>query len=86
MFELKENVRVLCYTVICFRFILELANHSTYYKYLRLFTYLIMLCLCCNIVFSFLGILENKFYVAQNQYEEWINDWEDYINTERYGE
>lgn len=61
MENLAAEVRRLVYTVICFQCMIQLTEGSVYQKYLKLFSYLLTMCICCNVVFSFVGQVENSF-------------------------
>lgn len=61
MEELAMEVRRLVYTVICFQCLIQLTEGSAYQKYLKLFSYLLTMCICCNVVFSFVGQVEKGF-------------------------
>ncbi len=50
---LAAEVRRLVYTVICFQCLIQLTEGSAYQKYLKLFSYLLTMCICCNVVFTF---------------------------------
>lgn len=77
MEALKQDVRLFVYTLICFQCILQLAAGSTYYRYIKLFSYLITLCICCNMIFSAIEHIEDQIPRAQSQYEQWIKQWEE---------
>lgn len=82
MNELMISVRKLVFTAICLRCMLALFTESQYYRYLKYFSYLLMLCIACNIIFTFLGILKINVNMAQANYEDWIKEWGDYMNAE----
>lgn len=55
MENLAVEVRRLVYTVICFQCLIQLTEGSGYQKYLKLFSYLLTMCICFNVVFFFCG-------------------------------
>lgn len=75
MENLAEDVRRLVYTVICFQCLIQLTEGSVYQKYLKLFSYLLTMCICCNVVFSFVGQIENSFSEADLLYSRWEKEW-----------
>lgn len=72
---LAMEIRKLVYTVICFQCLLQLTEGSTYQKYLKLFSYLLTMCICCNVIFSFMGQVEAGFREADKIYAEWEKKW-----------
>ena len=72
---LAAEVRRLVYTVICFQCLIQLTEGSVYQKYLKLFSYLLTMCICCNVVFSFVGQVENSFSRADQLYSRWEKEW-----------
>lgn len=75
MENLAAEVRCLVYTVICFQCLIQLTEGSAYQKYLKLFSYLLTMCICCNVVFSFIGQVENSFSRADQLYSRWEKEW-----------
>lgn len=75
MENLAVEVRRLVYTVICFQCLIQLTEGSGYQKYLKLFSYLLTMCICFNVVFSFVGQVENSFSQADKLYERWEQEW-----------
>lgn len=75
MESLAAEVRRLVYTVICFQCLIQLTEGSVYQKYLKLFSYLLTMCICCNVVFSFIGQVENSFSRADQLYSRWEKEW-----------
>jgi len=75
MENLAVEVRRLVYTVICFQCLIQLTEGSSYQKYLKLFSYLLTMCICFNVVFSFVGQVENTFSQADKLYERWEQEW-----------
>lgn len=78
---LAAQVRRLVYTVICFQCLIQLTEGSVYQKYLKLFSYLLTLCICCNVIFSFLGQVENSFSEADQLYSRWEKEWREMTET-----
>lgn len=83
---LAMEVRRLVYTVICFQCLIQLTEGSVYQKYLKLFSYLLTLCICCNVVFSFAGQMENNFSDADALYDKWEQEWKEMIRTDEVDE
>ena len=75
MENLAVEVRRLVYTVICFQCLIQLTEGSGYQKYLKLFSYLLTMCICFNVVFSFVGQVENSFSQGDKLYERWEQEW-----------
>ena len=69
------ELRKLVYVVICFQCLLQLTEGSAYQKYLKLFSYLLTMCICCNLIFSFAGNMEASFYEADKLYLKWEQEW-----------
>ncbi len=80
---LAAEVRRLVYTVICFQCLIQLTEGSVYQKYLKLFSYLLTMCICCNVVFSFVGQVENSFSRADQLYSRWEKERREMTETER---
>lgn len=74
---LATEVRRLVYTVICFQCLIQLTEGSVYQKYLKLFSYLLTMCICCNVIFSFVGQVENSFSEADQLYSRWEKEWQE---------
>ena len=83
---LAMEVRRLMYTVICFQCLIQLTEGSAYQKYLKLFSYLLTMCICCNVIFSFAGQVENQFSEADQLYERWEKEWREMTASERIDE
>lgn len=75
MENMAVEVRRLVYTVICFQCLIQLTEGSGYQKYLKLFSYLLTMCICFNVIFSFVGQVENSFSEADKLYERWEREW-----------
>ena len=80
---LAAEVRRLVYTVICFQCLIQLTEGSVYQKYLKFFSYLLTMCICCNVVFSFVGQVEHSFSRADQLYSRWEKEWREMTETER---
>lgn len=78
MEQIAEEVRKLIYTVICFQCLLQLTTGNAYHKYLKLFSYLLTLSICCGIIFSFAGKVEESLDKADVLYENWLEEWRKY--------
>ena len=83
---LAMEVRRLMYTVICFQCLIQLTEGSAYQKYLKLFSYLLTMCICCNVIFSFAGQVENQFSEADQLYERWEKEWREMTASGRIDE
>lgn len=83
---LAMEVRRLMYTVICFQCLIQLTEGSAYQKYLKLFSYLLTMCICCNVIFSFAGQVENQFSEADQLYNRWEKEWREMTEADRIDE
>ena len=83
---LAMEVRRLMYTVICFQCLIQLTEGSAYQKYLKVFSYLLTMCICCNVIFSFAGQVENEFSEADQLYERWEKEWREMTESDRIDE
>ena len=83
---LAMEVRRLMYTVICFQCLIQLTEGSAYQKYLKVFSYLLTMCICCNVIFSFAGQVENEFSEADQLYERWEQEWREMTASDRIDE
>ena len=75
MEEIALRVRTFVYTMICFQCLIQLSAGNSFYKYLKLFSQLLALCICCNIFFSFLGMVDDGWQQADRIYEQWEAQW-----------
>lgn len=75
MDALATEARKLIYTIICFQCLLQLTEGSSYQKYLKLFSYLLTLCICCTIVFNYIGQVEESLVEADRLYDDWEKEW-----------
>lgn len=82
MEQLEMEIRRLVYTVICFQCLVQLTEGSVYRKYIKVFSYLLTMYICCSVIFSFAGQLENSFNEAEELYSEWEREWRDMIKTD----
>lgn len=83
MENLAVEVRRLVYTVICFQCLIQLTEGSGYQKYLKLFSYLLTMCICFNVIFSFMGQVENNFSKADKLYDRWEQEWKKMTETDQ---
>ena len=75
MEELALRVRIFVYTMICFQCLIQLTAGNSFHKYLKLISQLLALCICCNMFFSFLGIVDDGWEQADKVYEQWQVQW-----------
>lgn len=75
MEQLATQMRVLIYTVICFQCLLQITQGSIYQKYLKLFMYLLTLCICCQILTNFVDKLRNDWVGVDYASTEWMQKW-----------
>ena len=75
MEQLVTQMRVLIYTVICFQCLLQITQGSIYQKYLKLFMYLLTLCICCQILTNFVDKLRNDWVGVDYASTEWMQKW-----------
>ena len=75
MEQLVTQMRVLIYTVICFQCLLQITQGSIYQKYLKLFMYLLTLCICCQILTNFVDKLRNDWVGVDYASTEWMHKW-----------
>ena len=75
MEQLATQMRVLIYTVICFQCLLQITQGSIYQKYLKLFMYLLTLCICCQILTNFVDKLRNDWVGVDYASTEWMQTW-----------
>lgn len=76
MEELAIEVRAFVYAMICFQCLIQIFAGSSFYKYLKFVSRLLAVCICCNIVFSFLGVIEDGCIQADKVYKEWEMQWQ----------
>ena len=75
MEQLVTQMRVLIYTVICFQCLLQITQGSIYQKYLKLFMYLLTLCICCQILTNFVDKLRSDWLGVDYASTEWMQKW-----------
>ena len=75
MEQLVTQMRVLIYTVICFQCLLQITQGSIYQKYLKLFMYLLTLCICCQILTNFVDKLRKDWVGVDYASTEWMQKW-----------
>ena len=75
MEQLVTQMRVLIYTVICFQCLLQITQGSIYQKYMKLFMYLLTLCICCQILTNFVDKLRNDWVWVDYASTEWMQNW-----------
>ena len=75
MEQLFTQMRVLIYTVICFQCLLQITQGSIYQKYLKLFMYLLTLCICCQILTNFVDKLRSDWLGVDYASTEWMQKW-----------
>ena len=75
MEQLVTQMRVLIYTVICFQCLLQITQGSIYQKDLKLFMYLLTLCICCQILTNFVDKLRNDWVWVDYASTEWMQNW-----------
>ena len=75
MEQLATQMRVLIYTVICFQCLLQITQGSIYQKYLKLFMYLLTLCICCQILTNFVDKLRSDWLGVDYAGTEWVQKW-----------
>jgi len=73
---LSAQLRSLVYVVIWFTCLLQLTQGSPYQRYLKLFSYLLVLSICTNLLLSAVGSARNGVAQADRLYEEWLRQWQ----------
>lgn len=76
MKEFMNEVRVLVYTIICIQCLLQFVSGGTYKKYLKLFTGLLVVCLCCSIIFSVVSSVQIYAKEMKDFEELWEEQWD----------
>ena len=77
MEQISGEVRNLVYVVICFQCLLQITEGSSYQKYLKFFSYMLTLCICCRILLSFSGEVTQDWLQADKICEAWQKDWKE---------
>lgn len=67
---ISGEVRTFVYTLICIQCLLQLKTGSAYQKYLRLFSCLLSLSMCCGILFSIIKQIDISWERADAIYQE----------------
>lgn len=80
---LAAEVRRLVYTVICFRCLLQLTEGCGYQKYLKFFSYLLTLCICCSVILSFADQVGKYMGETDQMYAEWEEQWKEVIQGDQ---
>ncbi|MBE5877583.1 MAG: hypothetical protein E7290_11940 [Lachnospiraceae bacterium] len=70
-----DEVRVLVYTIICLECLLQFVSGSSYQKYLKMFTGLLVVCLCGSVVFSAVSSIQNYKLEMKSFEELWEEHW-----------
>lgn len=70
-------MKKLVYTIICFKCILQITEGSPYQKYIKLFANLLILCICCTMLFSLVGQIEDSVADADQIYKGIEKQWQD---------
>lgn len=86
MEQLTMEIRKLVYTVICFQCLLQLTTGSAYHRYLKLFSYFLTMCICCSVIYSFVGQLEESMISAQQVYDAFEYEWGGLTDIDRIRE
>lgn len=76
MSEFAQGLRSFVYTVICMECLLQLTSGNSYHRYMKLFTYVLIVCLSCHMIFSVVNQIEEKTQSMDKMYEEWLEQWE----------
>lgn len=77
MKELAAQVRTFVYTMILFQCLIQLASGSSFYRYLKLFSQLLAVSICCHFLVSFFGVIDSGWEQADKIYEAWEAQWSD---------
>lgn len=65
-----SGLKVVVCGVLCIQFLLSLLEGSSFHKYVKLFGYLIIMYMCCSLIFSVFSKLPEGAGVALEQMEE----------------
>lgn len=76
MSEFTQSLRSFVYTAICMECLLQLTSKNSYHRYMKLFTYILMVCMSCNMIFAMVNQIEEKTSHMDHMYEEWLEQWE----------
>ena len=75
MEQLAGQMRTLIYTMICFQCLLQITQGSSYQKYLKFISYLLTVCICCQIILTFSGRIKEEWFSADVISQQWSNAW-----------
>lgn len=77
MSEFTQGLRSFVYTVICMECLLQMTSQNSYHRYMKLFTYILIVCMSCNMIFAVMNQIEEKALHMDRMYEEWLEQWEE---------
>ena len=77
MSEFGQSLRAFVYAVICMECLLQLTSKNSYYKYMKLFAYILIVSLSCRMLFSIVNEIDDVSQNANQMYEEWMKQWEE---------
>lgn len=77
MNEFAQSLRAFVYTVICIECLLQLTSGNVYHRYMKLFGYILIMCVSCNMIFGVLNQVEEKTRHMDEMYKEWLEQWEE---------
>lgn len=69
------QVRALVYTVICFQCLIQLMAGSPYQRYLKLFSYLLIVSLSVNTILLVGNQFMQNIKQVDSLYEIWVEQW-----------
>jgi hypothetical protein len=78
-FKGELYLKKLVYTIICFKCILQITEGSPYQKYIKLFSQLLILCMCCGVIAQTIGNFKKTYEVFD---ERWNNITSVILNEE----
>lgn len=65
-----NKLKVLVCGVLCIQFLLSLLEGSSFHKYVKLFGYLIIMYMCCSLIFSVLHKLPESTEKMIKEFEQ----------------
>lgn len=71
-----SDIRVLVYTIICIQCLMQFVSGSSYRKYLKFFTGILVTCLCCSIIFSAVSSVQMYTKEMKDFEELWEEQWD----------
>ena len=77
MSEFAQGLRSFVYTIICMECLLQITSGNAYHRYMKLFTYILIVCLSCRMIFAVVNQIEEKSQTMEVMYEEWLEEWEE---------